>query len=111
DGMPGLAPMCRRVPGQRIVATPDVPARRAPAQVYPPSAGRIALDATRAARWNRWVDGCGHGREPTGGGRTDLGQDFKSDRFDLSERNQMRWGNQPIVLFDGDVWGARWIDS
>src|SRR5882724_2105071 len=95
DGMSGLTPMCRCVPGQRIVAAADVPARRAAAQMDPPAAARIALDATRAARRNRWVDGCTHAREPTGG-RSSHDQDFKSARFNQDEQNQMRWGNQPI---------------
>jgi hypothetical protein len=28
--------------------------------VHPPAAGRITLDATRAAGRDRWVDGCTH---------------------------------------------------
>src|ERR1700682_2100333 len=75
DGMSGLTPMCRRVPGQRIVAPPNVPGRRAAARVPPPAAAGIALDATGSARRNRWVDGCTHAREPTGG-RSGLGQDI-----------------------------------
>src|ERR1700704_1520143 len=67
DGMSCLAPMCRCVPGQRIVATPDVATCSAAAQVHPPAADRIALDATCAARRNRWIDGCTHAGEPTGG--------------------------------------------
>jgi hypothetical protein len=40
-----------------------------------------------------------------------LGQDFKSSRFNQNERNQMRWGNQPVVVIDGLVCASSRIDS
>jgi hypothetical protein len=52
DRMPGLPPMRRRVSRQRVVATPDVPACRAAAQVDPPAANGIAFDASGATRRN-----------------------------------------------------------
>jgi len=64
--MSGFAPVRGGVPGQRIVATTDVPARRAAAQVHPPAAVGVAFNATRAGGWNRGVDRCAHAREPTG---------------------------------------------
>src|SRR5260370_16694642 len=45
-----------RVLRRRAVAAPDVAALRAPAQVDPPAAARVALDAARPARWHRRVD-------------------------------------------------------
>src|SRR5689334_13662239 len=64
DGMPGLAPMRLRVPGQGIVAAADVPARRAPAQVYPPAAHLLAFHTSGTAGWHSRVDigrSWGHG--------------------------------------------------
>src|SRR5262249_28270355 len=55
-GGSGVAPMCRRVPRQRVVAAADVPTCGAAAQVDPPAADRIAFDATGAARRYRGID-------------------------------------------------------
>jgi hypothetical protein len=50
------------VPGQRVVATPDVPARCASPQVHPPSADVVTLDATRTTRRDRRVYRIAHER-------------------------------------------------
>jgi hypothetical protein len=60
DGMSGFAPVRGGMPGQRIIATPDVSACRAAAQVHPPATNRVTLGATCAAGQNRGVDGCTH---------------------------------------------------
>jgi hypothetical protein len=78
--------------------------------VHPPAADRIALDATCAARRNRWIDRCTHAGEPTGG-RASLDQAFESGRFNQDEQNQMRWGNQPIMVIDGLVRAPSRVDS
>src|ERR671928_157890 len=48
--VPGRAEMPGGVLGGGGVAAADVPALGAPAQVHPPAAHRVAVDATRAAR-------------------------------------------------------------
>src|SRR5215472_8261168 len=56
DRVPGRGGVGARVLGRRRVAAADVPALGAPPQVEPPPAGRLALNAPRAARRNRRVD-------------------------------------------------------
>src|SRR5579859_7776674 len=56
DRMPGGLPVRGRVLGGRGVAAAHVPALGAPAQVHPPAAGRVALDAAGAAGRRRRVD-------------------------------------------------------
>src|SRR6516165_2069878 len=56
DRMPRYLRVRGRVPRRRAVTAPDVPALCAPAQVDPPAAGRVALDAARSARRHRRVD-------------------------------------------------------
>ena len=48
DRVPGLSPVLRRVPSQRIVAATNVAACRTPPQVHPPTAGGITFGAADA---------------------------------------------------------------
>ena len=67
-GGPGVSP---RVLVGRGVAAADVPALRAAAEVEPPPAGRLALDAPGARRRHRGVDGlAAHPRPPQLKGHT-----------------------------------------
>src|SRR4029077_2202256 len=56
DRMPRDLRVRGRVLRGRAVAAPDVAALGAPAQMDPPAAARVALDAARPARWHRRVD-------------------------------------------------------
>src|SRR5581483_6204342 len=56
DRVPGLGRVPARVLLRRRVAAADMPALRAPAQVHPPAAGGLALDAAGSARRDRLVD-------------------------------------------------------
>src|SRR3982074_830502 len=56
DGGPGLAEMRRRMRRRRVVAAADMSTLRTPAQVQPPPAARVTLDATGTARRDRRVD-------------------------------------------------------
>ena len=58
--MPRAAPMCRRVPRGRVVATADVTAPGAAPQVHPPPAGCLAFDTARAARGDRGINRAAH---------------------------------------------------
>jgi hypothetical protein len=69
DGVPAVAPVCRGVPGQRVVATTDVATGRAAAQVNPPPADGIALGTTGTTWRDRGVDGGGHGGSVPSGER------------------------------------------
>src|SRR5437588_10365065 len=56
ERVPGLGRVRGRVLHGRGVTAADVPALRAPAQVYPPAAVGLALDAAFPARRHRRVD-------------------------------------------------------
>ncbi len=60
DRVPGLSPVLRRVPSQRIVAATNVAACRTPPQVHPPTAGGIALSTADTTGRHRRVDRSGH---------------------------------------------------
>src|SRR5580658_980131 len=61
DRVTGRLRMRGRVLAQRIVATSDVPALRAPSEVEPPATGLETLHAAGPAWRDLWIDGARHG--------------------------------------------------